>query len=223
MKGNNPVLKFWQKSRLHKLLTIAILFFIAFMFIVLASPQGKKNFQEGFEKAAEKNITKDSPSPSLLASPASYNSPVSTSDVRSQTPSMTAEETFSEIAREKAGGENITVQALKQEDGYWVVTAIVNKWPELFGGNTVKLWAFNFISGVYHTEYPIKQAGITINSSKVEGKYFTAFLGLNQAGSLTEDDWRAFSQTTFYNWLKSVQTGRDETDRANRTFIEENI
>ncbi len=57
---------------------------------------------------------------------------------------------------------------------------IVNSWPESFVGTAVKLWAYNFMNEVYHSGYPIKQVGVTVNSTKSIGKYFRAFLGVNQ-------------------------------------------
>lgn len=211
---NKPLpIRLWQKSVWSKLAVAVVGFFIVFTVIGLVSPRGQQSFKEG-EKDGSSMVNQNPLSPTPTSTPGAGTSPAL---------SMTPEETFSEIAREKAGGKYASVQALKQEDGYWVVTAVVNSWPELFASNTVKLWAFNFISGVYHTDYPIKQAGITINSPISEGKFFRVFLGLNQSGVLTEDDWKAFSQSTFYDWLKSVQTNRNETDRANRTFLEENL
>ncbi|MFZ5366503.1 MAG: hypothetical protein ACOZBZ_04435 [Patescibacteria group bacterium] len=175
-----------------------------------------------------------SPSPSPSPTPAPVSSPTPTltptieptpkpTEKPTPTPTPDPQEIFSKIAREEAGGEETMVSAIQQEDGEWVVVNIVNKWPELFAGTTVKLWALNFISGVYHSGYPIKQAGITVNSPKSIGKYFRAFLGKNQANSLTEDDWKSFSASPFYTWLKDVETSRDEPDRANRTFVEDNL
>lgn len=168
--------------------------------------------------------------PSPLPSPTRTPTPIPTKEPTPKltekptpTPTPDHQEIFSKIAREEAGGEETMVSAIQQEDGEWVVVNVVNKWPELFAGTAVKLWALNFISGVYHSGYPIKQVGITVNSPKSIGKYFRAFLGKNQANTLTEDDWKSFSASPFYTWLKDVETSRDEPDRANRTFVEDNL
>lgn len=112
------------------------------------------------------------------------------------------------------------IQAVQQDDGSWVVVKIQNNWPEFAADFGVKSISYEFIRALYNSEYPIKQAGTTINGP--EGKYYRAFLGSNQAMELTEEDWK-IGPSNFYKWLKSVSTSISEQDRSNRTIIEENI
>lgn len=112
------------------------------------------------------------------------------------------------------------IQATRHDDGGWWVVQIMNWWPE-FGANfAIKSITRNFIYQVYHSDKNIKQVGITIQSG---GKYSRAFVGANQAKKLKEDDWQYLQPTNFYNWIKEVETSREESDRANATFLEENL
>lgn len=115
--------------------------------------------------------------------------------------------------------ENGFIQATHQDDGSWIVIQIVNSWPEVMVDFSLKSIARNFIYEVYHSGYTIKQAGITINGPS--HKYFRIFVGFNQVKNLSEDDWKYLLPTNFYNWVKQVETSREEPDRSSATFIEE--
>jgi hypothetical protein len=110
------------------------------------------------------------------------------------------------------------MQALKQDDGTWLVTRIQNSWPEMFAETGVKSMSYAFIRDIYASGLPIKQAGMTIGSTN--GNYYRVFLGANQANEKTE--WQSYGPTNFYKWVKSVETDVDQP-RENRTIIEENI
>lgn len=108
-----------------------------------------------------------------------------------------------------------------ESENRWIVIEIMNRWPEIMVEFSLKSIARDFIYQVYHSGYKIKQAGITINGGS--GKYYRVFLGTNQAKTLTEEDWKYLLPSNFYNWIKEVETSRNEEDRANATFLEENI
>jgi len=139
-----------------------------------------------------------------------------------QTVLESPEQKFQEIGTKVAKESSVT--ALQQSDGTWVVTNIINDWSELFIGTFVKGWVRNFMYEVYHSGYQIKQVGVTVNAPRHIGKYVRAWLGVNQAKTITDDYWEDYlSPTNFYNWLIDVETSRNEPDRANRTFVEDNL
>lgn len=118
--------------------------------------------------------------------------------------------------------EDGSIQAIKQDDDTWVVIKIVDNWPPVMADFGVKLLSLNFIRDIYHSEFPIKQAGINVRAPKHIGKYYRAFLGANQAKTINEELWKTFSTSTFHNYLIDISTGREE-DKANSTFVETNI
>jgi hypothetical protein len=95
-----------------------------------------------------------------------------------------------------------------------------NSWPDAFVDFGVKTMTFEFIRNIYLSKYPIQQAGMTINGPT--GKYYRAFLGRTQAQALNAEDWKSYTPTPFYTWMKSVQTNINEP-RENRTVIEEKL
>lgn len=115
------------------------------------------------------------------------------------------------------------IQAHREDENenMWVVIEIMNRWPEVMVEFSLKNITRNFLYDVYHSEYNIKQAGITINGSS--GRYYRVFLGFNQARTLTDEDWKYLMPSNFYEWIKEAETSRNEEDRANATFVEENI
>ncbi len=115
-------------------------------------------------------------------------------------------------------GGDTTIQAIKQGDDTWVVTKIYKGWPEAFADFGVKTMTYDFIREIYASKFSIKQAGMTINGSG--GKFYRAFLGSNQASA--DSEWKSYGPSNFYNWIKGIETSREE-DRANATFIEENL
>lgn len=134
--------------------------------------------------------------------------------------SISPQQIFQEIGTK--GAKESSVTALQQSDGSWVVTNIINDWPELSAETFVKEWVRNFMYEVYHSGYQIKQVGVTITAPRHIGKYVRAWLGVNQAKTITNDYWN-MGPTNFYNWLIDVETSRDEPNRANRTFVEDNL
>lgn len=214
------LINFWQKGWWSKIILIFLGLFILGTIISLLSPQGQESYKAGQQsgKEAAGKITQPTTTPTPTVEPS---------------PTPSEKDTYLKELFEKMVNvgpdrtayvttNNGHIQAIKQEDGTWIVTKIVNNWPEIFAGTSVKNVALEFISAMYHSNYPVKQVGVTITSSESTGKYFRAFLGANQAKLLKEEDWK-MGPSNFYNWLKDVETSRNESDRANRTVVEDNL
>ena len=166
---------------------------------------------------------------SLIASPKSKDSlekgmgaGETTANQQSQNQeSKTPQQIFEEIGKKTSEKSSVLVQ---EEDGQWIVISTVTGGPEL-GLSGAKSLARDFIFGIYASGQPIKQAGITITSGT--GKYYRAYVGANQAKVESADTWSKpiteVGPTIFYDWLKKVQTGKNDLDLANSTYLETNL
>ncbi|KKS11246.1 MAG: hypothetical protein UU67_C0079G0008 [Candidatus Daviesbacteria bacterium GW2011_GWB1_41_5] len=145
-----------------------------------------------------------------------------TANQQSQTQeNKTPQQIFEEIGKKTSDKSSVLAQ---EEDGQWVVINTLTGGSEL-GLSGAKSLARDFIFGVYASGLPINQAGITIASDT--GKYYRAYVGANQAKLESPETWSKPSSevgpTIFYDWLKKVQTGRNDEDLANSTYLETNL
>jgi len=131
------------------------------------------------------------------------------------------EDLFSEIGKKYAGDDG-RVSSIKKGDGEWIVTIVINSWPEIMGEFGAKTWGRNFIYDVYHSGIPIKMAGVTVNSPKSIDKYLRVFVGNNYAKKLSDDDWKYLMPTNFYRWVTDNETSRNVND-AEKMVIESNF
>ena len=178
------------------ILGIIGLFVLIIVISLIASPKSKESFEKG--KEVGKTVTN-----------------------QSQTQNKTPQQIFDEIGKEASEKSSVLAQ---EEEEQWVVINTVTGGPEL-GLSGAKSIARDFIFGVYASGQPIKQAGITITSGT--GKYYRAYVGANQAKLESADTWfkpsTEVGPTIFYDWLKKVQTGRNDQDLANSTYLETNL
>lgn len=213
----NEIKAFWQKYWLIQVVVILVGIFTFFAIInSVISSKGKKGI-EGQE--AGSTISKPSSTPTLTPTNTPSPIPTKTNDYLNQLYDEMDKSTPDDIIV-SVDTDRGFIQATRQDDGGWWVVQIMNWWPE-FGANfAIKSITRDFIYQAYHSDKDIRQVGITIQGG---GKYSRAFVGVNQASKLKEDDWQYLQPTNFYNWIKEVVTSREESDRADATFLEENL
>ncbi len=206
-----------QKPWRFKLISVIVIIFITTIIIQALAPEIKKGLEESQESGSI--IDKGSTTPTLTPTNTPVPSPIKTDDYLNQLYGEMNKATSNDITV-SVDTDRGFIQATRQENEGWWVVQIMNWWPEFGAGFAIKSITRDFIYQVYHSDKNIKQVGITIQSG---GKYSRAFVGINQAKKLKEDDWQYLQATNFYNWIKEVETSREEPDRANATFLEENL
>lgn len=170
------------------------LFTLIVVISLIASPKSKESFEKGKEAGQT---------------------------TANQQEDKTPQQVFDEIGKKASEKSSVLAQ---EEEAQWVVINTVTGGPEL-GLSGAKSIVRDFIFGVYASGLPIKQAGVTITSGT--GKYYRAYVGVNQAKLESPETWSKPSSevgpTIFYDWLKKVQTGRNDQDLANSTYLETNL
>jgi hypothetical protein len=205
-----------QKSKPNPL--IGIIFIIFIIFLISNLVKSSKVVSEVTKTKITPTTTIEPTKPEVRAE-ATKEPEIPTPTVTPQT--TNPEDLFSEIGNKYAGDDG-RVSSIKKGDGEWIVTIVINSWPEIMGEFGAKTWGRNFIYDVYHSGISIKMAGVTVNSPKSIDKYLRVFVGSNYAKKLSDDDWKYLMPTNFYRWVTDNETSRNVND-AEKMVIESNF
>lgn len=214
-----------QKPKINPLLGIALI--VAIIFIVKNLNQQNKQ-DKIISNQPEVIKVMSTPTTMITIEPIKEEIKIEiTKEPEIPTPTAVSETTnpedlFSEIGKKYAGDDG-RVSSIKKDDDEWIVTIVINNWPEIMGEFGAKTWGRNFIYDVYHSGIPIKMAGVTVNSPKSIDKYLRVFVGNNYAKKLSDDDWKYLLPTNFYRWVTDNETSREVTDKANEMVVESNF
>ncbi|OGC48044.1 hypothetical protein A2W32_01655 [candidate division WWE3 bacterium RBG_16_37_10] len=129
-------------------------------------------------------------------------------------------EYFSNLGKEIS--DNSYVSIIKNEDGTIDIYNIIQNTPEVIIKSafeaSARKWILEFMKGVYTSDYKVRYVQMSVTWLYAGVRPTQVGLGINQAKSISKEEWENITPYDFCIWLMSVSEGKNDNDFANSTY-----